>query len=196
MPLHSPPLQDHGNSASKGPQWVEYGDLGFLWRRGGGSWLQNMSWVGCGFGEGHLGQGLLPCRRLSLSVHRLHNISASLSASAIPFQRHYAKPTQLHFYPGAWQDVLKQAKEFYCLWVIKDCPFPVRESHLLQACLCLKKAMEEFEKKGHEVKTGMSKYTFISHSHEYDQVILTSTLITCFFWSVIYFTINFIFHLY
>ena len=42
----------------------------------------------------------------------------------------------------------------------------------------------------------MSKYTFISHSHEYDQVILTSTSITCFFWSVIYFTIDFIFHLY
>ena len=30
-----------------------------------------------------LGQGLLPCQRLSLSIHRLHNTSASLSASAI-----------------------------------------------------------------------------------------------------------------
>ena len=30
-----------------------------------------------------VGQGLLPCRHLSLSVHRLHNTSASLSASAI-----------------------------------------------------------------------------------------------------------------
>ena len=30
-----------------------------------------------------VGQGLLPCRRLSLSVHRLHNASASLSTSAI-----------------------------------------------------------------------------------------------------------------
>ena len=110
--------------------------------------------------------------------------------------RHYAKPTQLRFYPGAWQDVLERAKEFYRLWVIKDCPFPVHECHLLQARLCLEKAMEEFEKKGREVETGMSKYTFISHSHEYDQVILTSTSITCFFWSVIYFTIDFIFHLY
>ena len=109
---------------------------------------------------------------------------------------HYVKPTQLHFYPGAWQDVLEQVKEFYHLWVIKDCPFPVHKCHLRQVHLCLKKAMEEFEKKGHEVETGMSKYTFISHSHEYDQVILTSTLITCFFWSVIYFTIDFIFHLY
>ena len=82
MPLHSPPLQDHGHSASKGPQWVEYGDLGSLWRRGGGSWLQNMSGVRCGFGGGQ-GQGLLPCHHLSLSVHRLHNTSASLSTSAI-----------------------------------------------------------------------------------------------------------------
>ena len=48
---------------------------------------------------------------------------------------HYAKPTQLCFYPGAWQDVLEQAKEFYCLWVIKDCPFPVCKCHLLQAHL-------------------------------------------------------------
>ena len=110
--------------------------------------------------------------------------------------RHYTKPIQLRFYPGAWQDVLEWAKEFYCLWVIQDCPFPVCECHLLQVHICLEKAMEEFEKKGFEVETGMSKYTFISHPHEYDQVILTSTLITCFFWSVIYFTINFIFHLY
>ena len=84
MPLHSPPLQDHGHSESKGPQWVEYGDLGSLWRRGRGSWLQNMSGVRHGFGGGHLGQGFLPCQHLSLSVHRLHNTSASLSTSAIP----------------------------------------------------------------------------------------------------------------
>ena len=109
---------------------------------------------------------------------------------------HYVKLTQLHFYPGAWQDVLERVKEFYHLWVIKDCPFLVHKCHLLQVRLCLEKAMEEFEKKGHEVKTGMSKYTFISHPHEYDQVILMSTSITCFFWSVIYFTIDFIFHLY
>ena len=109
---------------------------------------------------------------------------------------HYMKPTQLRFYPSAWQDVLKWVKEFYRLWVIKDCPFPVCECHLLQARLCLEKAMEEFEKKGCEVKTSMSKYTFISHPHEYNQVILMSTSITCFFWSVIYFTIDFIFHLY
>ena len=31
-----------------------------------------------------LGQGLLPCWHLSLSVHILHNTSASLSPSAIP----------------------------------------------------------------------------------------------------------------
>ena len=35
-------------------------------------------------GEGMVGQGLLPCQHLSLSVHRLHNTSASLSTSAIP----------------------------------------------------------------------------------------------------------------
>ena len=72
--------------------------------------------------------------------------------------RHYAKLTQLRFYPGAWQDVLERAKEFYRLWVIKDCPFPVRECHLLQARLCLEKAMEEFETKGREVETGMLSY--------------------------------------
>ena len=77
---------------------------------------------------------------------------------------HYVKLTQLCFYPGAWQDVLKWVREFYHLWVIKDCPFPLHECHLLQACLCLKKAMEEFEKKGHEVKTSMSKYHILMNT--------------------------------
>ena len=80
---------------------------------------------------------------------------------------HNAKPTQLHFYLGAWQDVLKDAKEFYHLWAIKECPFPVRECHLLHALPCLERAMEEFEKKGREIEAGMSISTFISHSHEY-----------------------------
>ena len=80
---------------------------------------------------------------------------------------HDAKPTQLRFYPGTWQDILERAKEFYRLWVIKECPFPERECHLLSALPCLEKAMEEFEKKGREVEAGMSNSTFISHSHEY-----------------------------
>ena len=80
---------------------------------------------------------------------------------------HNAKPTQLRFYPGAWQDVLEDVKEFYRLWAIKECPFPIRECYLLHALPCLERAMEEFEKKGREVKAGMSISTFISHSHEY-----------------------------
>lgn len=35
-----------------------------------------------------------------------------------------AKPTQLQFYPAKWVDVLKQAKQFFWLWMIKECPFP------------------------------------------------------------------------
>ena len=38
---------------------------------------------------------------------------------------HNAKPAQLHFYLGAWQDILEDVKEFYCLWAIKECPFPI-----------------------------------------------------------------------
>ena len=47
-----------------------------------GKWRQ-LEWSDDFVGLGTLGQGLLPCRRLSLSVHRLHNTSASLSASTI-----------------------------------------------------------------------------------------------------------------
>ena len=73
---------------------------------------------------------------------------------------HNAKPTQLRFYLGAWQDVLEDAKEFYCLWAIKECLFPVHESHLLHALPCLERAMEEFEKKGCEVEAGIFHITF------------------------------------
>ena len=73
---------------------------------------------------------------------------------------HDAKPTQLRFYPGTWQDVLDRAKQLYRLWAIKECPFPERECHLLSALTCLEKAMEEFEQKDHEVEAGTCKSTF------------------------------------
>ena len=63
-----------------------------------------------------------------------------------------AKLTQLHFYPGAWEDVLEWVKEFYHLWAIKECPFLVCESHLLHVLPCLKKAMEEFERRAKRSK--------------------------------------------
>ena len=40
---------------------------------------------------------------------------------------HNAKPTQLCFYPGTWADVLEWAKQYFHLWLVKECPFPERD---------------------------------------------------------------------
>ena len=69
-------------------------------------------------------------------------------------QHHDAKPTQLQFYLGHWCDVLEQAKEFFRLWMIKECPFPQRDLHLVNAEASLKAAMEEFEENGSLVEDG------------------------------------------
>lgn len=74
-----------------------------------------------------------------------------------------AKPTQLRFYPGTWQDVLERAKQLYRLWAVEECPFPERECHLLNALKCLEAAMEEFEQKGREVEAGTCKCAFLCH---------------------------------
>ena len=71
-------------------------------------------------------------------------------------QHHDAKPTQLQFYPGHWRDVLERAKEFFRLWMIKECPFPQRDLHLVNAEAALKAAMEEFEENGSLVEDGKS----------------------------------------
>ena len=71
-------------------------------------------------------------------------------------QHHDAKPTQLQFYPGHWCDVLEWVKEFFYLWMIKECPFPQRDSHLVNAKDALKAAMEEFEENGSIVEDGKS----------------------------------------
>ena len=36
---------------------------------------------------------------------------------------HDAKPSQLHFYNGAWVDILERAKQHFQLWLITECPF-------------------------------------------------------------------------
>ena len=46
---------------------------------------------------------------------------------------HNARPTQLHFYTGAWVDILEHAKQYFCLWLIKECPFADCEVNLLDA---------------------------------------------------------------
>ena len=68
-------------------------------------------------------------------------------------QHHDAKPTQLQFYPGHWHNVVK---EFFCLWMVKECPFPQRDLHLVNAKDALKVSMEEFEENGSIVEDGKS----------------------------------------
>ena len=65
--------------------------------------------------------------------------------------------TQLQFYLGTWADILERAKEFVCLWIIEECPFPECNKNLPNAQNALEKAMEEFEAKDCEVKDGRCK---------------------------------------
>ena len=46
---------------------------------------------------------------------------------------HDAKPTQLHFYKGAWVDILEHAKQLFQLWLVKNCPFATCEANLPDA---------------------------------------------------------------
>lgn len=67
---------------------------------------------------------------------------------------HNARPTQLRFYTGAWVDILERAKQYFRLWLIKECPFADREVNLPDARRALKRAIEEFEAKDIEVEDG------------------------------------------
>ena len=67
---------------------------------------------------------------------------------------HNARPTQLHFYTGVWVDILEHAKQYFCLWLIKECPFADREVNLPDARHALNRAIEEFEVKDIEVEDG------------------------------------------
>lgn len=68
---------------------------------------------------------------------------------------HNAKPTQLRFYPGIWTDILERAKQFFRLWLVKECPFPDREVNLKDASNALIRAINEYEAKDCEVEDGM-----------------------------------------
>ena len=80
-----------------------------------------------------------------------------------------------------WHVIMQSQLNFTSFWVLgkmfmsgqrssiafgKSKNVLVCKSHLLHTHPCLKKAMEESEKKGQEVEAGMFKSTFISHSHE------------------------------
>ena len=67
---------------------------------------------------------------------------------------HNARPTQLRFYAGAWVDILECAKQYFHLWLIKECPFADCEVNLLDARRALNHAIEEFEVKDIEVEEG------------------------------------------
>lgn len=104
-------------------------------------------------------------------VEELDNVEENLSNNSEGLSRrcakcnstcHCAKPTQLQFYLCMWADILERAKEFFCLWVIKECPFPEHSVHLLSTQHALEKAMEEFEAKHHEVKD--DKYRSTHHN--------------------------------
>lgn len=75
--------------------------------------------------------------------------------------RHDAKPTQLRFYPGTWVDILERAKQYFRLWLIKECPFAEREANLPDARRTLDQAIEEFQAKEVEVEAGMWDKLFL-----------------------------------
>ena len=67
---------------------------------------------------------------------------------------HSAKPTQLHFYPGVWADILEHGKQYFHLWLVNNCPFTECEANLPDAQCALKQAIDEFKAKDTEVELG------------------------------------------
>ena len=60
---------------------------------------------------------------------------------------HDAKPTQLHFYPSTWVNILEHAKQCFYLWLVNECPFAKCEANLPDIQHALKQAMDEFKAK-------------------------------------------------
>ena len=67
---------------------------------------------------------------------------------------HDAKPTQLHFYPGTWVNILEYAKQYFCLWLVNECPFAECEANLPDMQCALNQAMDEFKARDTEVEPG------------------------------------------
>ena len=67
---------------------------------------------------------------------------------------HDAKPSQLHFYNGAWVDILECAKQHFQLWLITECPFAEHEVNFPDAQRALNKAIEESQAKDIKVEAG------------------------------------------
>jgi hypothetical protein len=63
-------------------------------------------------------------------------------------------PTQLHFYPSQWHDVLEAAKWKFHQWLTLDCPFPDR-TLISEAKGCIDKSIVEHGEKGGSIEDGM-----------------------------------------
>jgi hypothetical protein len=75
--------------------------------------------------------------------------------SKTPYGGNPALPTQLHFYPSQWRDVLEQAKWKFRIWLSMHCPFPDREKHIANAEDCIDEALAEHKADGGGVEPGI-----------------------------------------
>jgi len=75
--------------------------------------------------------------------------------SKTPRSEIQAKPTQLHFYPGHWRDVLELGKLNFRRWIAVENGFPTREQQLPpEAGECVSESLAEHQDKGGHVEQG------------------------------------------
>lgn len=71
-----------------------------------------------------------------------------------PYATYRGLPTELKFYPKTWVDILEHAKNQFLVWLITECPWPQRETHLVNAEHSLIEAIDTYRDKGHEIEQG------------------------------------------
>jgi hypothetical protein len=72
-----------------------------------------------------------------------------------PYEVDSMLPADPKFHQDTWVDILKHAKELFLLWfVTQEDPWPRRETHLVNADICLTAAIETYREKGNNIEKG------------------------------------------
>lgn len=77
-----------------------------------------------------------------------------------PFKAHSDDPTQLHFYPDAWQEALTNAKQNWRLWMCTNWGFPKFRERTTEMKDCLTRAITKYQEEGGALDSGEC---FVSH---------------------------------
>lgn len=81
--------------------------------------------------------------------------------SKTAFKAHSKDPTQLHFYPDRWQEVLTEAKILWRFWMTMNWGFPNLREHGNEIKECISSAITAYQEEGGLLDTGKSYISYL-----------------------------------